>query len=229
MKRTTLKNLCLIFAILLCAFLVACDETEEGHVHEWVDSTCSAPKTCSLCGETQGDVQAHLWIEATCQKPKTCEACAETEGDVASHTWLDATCEKPKTCKFCAATEGSVGAHVWGNATCTQPSKCTKCGATSGKEKGHSWEKATCTSPKRCKTCNETSGSALSHTYNTSGKCKTCGYKDPNFTSEVKVWIPTKGGKKYHSRAGCSNMIDPKEVTKSQAIKQGFTACGRCY
>ncbi len=48
-------------------------------------------------------------------------------------------------------------------------------------------------------------------------------------TSEVLVWIPTNGGKKYHSRPSCSNMIDPIQVTKSKAVSQGFTACGRCY
>ncbi len=48
-------------------------------------------------------------------------------------------------------------------------------------------------------------------------------------TSDVMVWIPTNGGRRYHSRSSCSNMIDPIQVTKSKAVSQGFTACGRCY
>ena len=47
--------------------------------------------------------------------------------------------------------------------------------------------------------------------------------------SEEYVWVPTNGGKKYHSRKECSNMIDPRYIPKSQAISEGFTACKRCY
>ncbi len=43
------------------------------------------------------------------------------------------------------------------------------------------------------------------------------------------VWIPTNGGKKYHSHSGCSNMDNPKQVTEQEAISQGFTPCKRCY
>lgn len=47
--------------------------------------------------------------------------------------------------------------------------------------------------------------------------------------NEARVWIPTNGGKKYHSRSGCSNMKNPQEVTISEAKNRGFTPCGRCY
>lgn len=43
------------------------------------------------------------------------------------------------------------------------------------------------------------------------------------------VWIPTHGGTKYHCRSGCSNMIDPIQVSRETAIANGFTACKRCY
>lgn len=48
-------------------------------------------------------------------------------------------------------------------------------------------------------------------------------------TSGKLVWIPTNGGKKYHSKSTCSNMNNPKEVTKSTAVSQGFSACKKCY
>lgn len=47
-------------------------------------------------------------------------------------------------------------------------------------------------------------------------------------SDEVMVWIPSSGTK-YHSKSSCSNMKDPKEVTKSQAIAKGYTACKRCW
>jgi len=43
------------------------------------------------------------------------------------------------------------------------------------------------------------------------------------------VWIPTKGGKKYHSSSGCSSMIDPRYVSTPEAEELGFTPCKKCY
>ena len=45
---------------------------------------------------------------------------------------------------------------------------------------------------------------------------------------ETTVWIPTNGGTKYHSNAGCSNMKAPVRVTVREAISRGFGACKRC-
>lgn len=46
--------------------------------------------------------------------------------------------------------------------------------------------------------------------------------------SEEMVWIPNTGSK-YHSKAGCSNMENPRQVTKSEAESLGFTPCKRCH
>ncbi len=95
----------------------------------------------------------------------------------------------------------------------------------------HNYLDATCTSPKVCTDCGETYGEALGHDY-VDGKCTVCGQSDPDYESEpaeVMVWIPTNGGKKYHSRSNCSNMIDPDYVTLSEAIALGFEACKRCH
>jgi hypothetical protein len=76
--------------------------------------------------------------------------------------------------------------------------------------------------------CGTTSGTTVDHSF-FDGKCLNCGEDDPDFNSETMVWIPTKGGKKYHTHAGCSNMIDPDNVTLSQAEALGFTPCKRCH
>ncbi len=52
--------------------------------------------------------------------------------------------------------------------------------------------------------------------------------EEPSNSSEL-VWIPTKGGKKYHSKSTCSNMNNPKEVTKTIAESKGFSPCKKCY
>ena len=51
----------------------------------------------------------------------------------------------------------------------------------------------------------------------------------PDDDPQGEVWIPTNGGQKYHSHSGCSNMIDPRYVTISEAEALGFTSCKRCY
>lgn len=42
------------------------------------------------------------------------------------------------------------------------------------------------------------------------------------------VWIP-KTGSKYHRSSSCSNMKNPSQVTKSQAISRGYEPCKKCY
>ncbi len=43
------------------------------------------------------------------------------------------------------------------------------------------------------------------------------------------VWIPTNGGTKYHSKATCSGMYNPEQVTEEEAIDRGFSKCGKCW
>ena len=81
--------------------------------HEWADATCTEPKTCTKCGETEGEPLGHKWVDATCTKPKTCSVCGETEGEPLGHTWEDATCTEPKTCSICGKTEGKPINHEY--------------------------------------------------------------------------------------------------------------------
>lgn len=93
----------------------------------------------------------------------------------------------------------------------------------------HVFSDATCTKASVCTVCGKTDGKPREHTYN-NGKSTACGVKDPNYTSsEEMVWIPTKGGKKYHKYSSCSNMDGPLHVTISEAVRRGFTACKRCH
>lgn len=55
------------------------------HKHVWVDATCTEPKTCSVCGETEGEALGHEWIEATCTEPKTCKRCGAKDGAALGH------------------------------------------------------------------------------------------------------------------------------------------------
>ncbi len=97
------KYICLLSVFLLCILLFAgC-----GCRHEWLAATCTSPKTCELCGLTEGESKGHIWEDATCIIPKKCSVCHTTEGEALSHNWVEATTEAPKTCTNCQATEGS--------------------------------------------------------------------------------------------------------------------------
>jgi hypothetical protein len=73
--------------------------------HEWIEATCSEPRTCSLCGKTEGTAPGHFWIGATCTKPKSCSLCGETAGTAPGHSWVEATSVSPKICSVCQEME----------------------------------------------------------------------------------------------------------------------------
>lgn len=107
----------------------------------------------------------HEWKDATCTEPKTCVKCGETEGEATGHIWVNATCEKAKYCIGCDMTEGTALGHEWQEATCTEAEKCSICGRTNGDPLGHEWESATAEKPKTCIVCGETEGEPLQLTY----------------------------------------------------------------
>lgn len=149
-----------IFVILL-TLVLSLPLAGCGCQHEWYAATCSAPKTCSLCGETEGEALPHTWEDATCTNAKTCSVCKATEGEPAGHAWQDATCTTPKTCSVCKATEGEPAPHTWQDATCTTPKTCSVCKLTEGKVAAHKWQEATTEAPKTCSVCKATKGSKL--------------------------------------------------------------------
>lgn len=102
--------------------------------HEWVEATCTAPKSCIKCGKTEGEALPHQWTEATCSAPKTCSVCGLTEGEKLPHTWADATCYEPKTCTVCGVTEGEPAGHMLSVADYQNPATCLICGETVGEK-----------------------------------------------------------------------------------------------
>ena len=51
---------------------------------------------------------------------------------------------------------------------------------------------------------------------------------DNQAASGDMVWIPNSGSK-YHSRSGCSNMKNPRQVTKQEAENEGYEPCKKCW
>lgn len=55
-------------------------------VHDWCEADCTTPRTCKLCGKTDGDPIGHVWENATCTAPQTCSVCGATTGYPLGHT-----------------------------------------------------------------------------------------------------------------------------------------------
>ena len=104
-------------------------KTVNAHGHKWTDATCTEPKTCLTCGETEGSALNHSFTNyvsdknASCTadgtKTATCDRCDETDtvtdaGSKLAHTYSVEQSRIPATCK----EEGSI---TW---------KCVSCDAT---------------------------------------------------------------------------------------------------
>lgn len=85
-----------------CVLLTGC------HLkHEWQEATCTAPKTCTIGGETEGEPLGHTWVDATCTEPKTCSVCGETEGEPLGHgTLTEANYQQGPVCTVCGESTG---------------------------------------------------------------------------------------------------------------------------
>ncbi len=96
------------------------EETIAKKEHEWKEADCTTPKTCTICGQTEGEALGHeisewkIETEASCtsegKRYKECTRCGEKieEETIAKkeHEWEEATTERPKTCRNCGETEG---------------------------------------------------------------------------------------------------------------------------
>lgn len=141
-----------IICIVIFAF-IGC-----GCKHDWKKATCTEPKTCSLCGETEGVPLGHEWANATCVSPRTCTRCGKKDGVALGHEWQKATCTESRTCNRCGEIDGEALGHDWKEATCMEPKTCARCGKVDGEALGHDWKEATYTNPKTCTRCGATEG-----------------------------------------------------------------------
>ena len=110
MKKRTLAiflGLLLVFCLSSCA----CQ-------HEWKEATCTEPKTCTKCGETEGEALGHKWTEATCTKAKECSRCGEESGEPLGHDVKEWKEESASTCSEAGKEVGT----------------CTRCGETVTKD-----------------------------------------------------------------------------------------------
>lgn len=130
--------------------------------HDWTDATCTTPKTCSVCGATEGDALGHTGGTATCTTQAVCSVCGQSYGAKANHSYSatytvdrDPTCtdagEKSKHCQTqnCDAKTDVTPIPATGhNFDKTKADgKCTECKAVCPHDNGEAIPavEATCT------------------------------------------------------------------------------------
>ena len=103
-KKPGLKAGFITVVLILCGVLLAgCTNDIETYFcqHDWQRSTCLTPRTCKLCGLTEGKVRSHEWGNTDCSDPQGCVVCGTTEGMEITHQWR----EDCRICKNCGLDE----------------------------------------------------------------------------------------------------------------------------
>ena len=159
------KTVIFLISLLLAISFTSCKKCEHTY-----DNACDI--SCNACGEAR-EVSAHNYENATCTAAKTCTVCGLTEGNALGHIFEAADCDTLKTCTVCGATDGTARGHAFVDANCDTARKCTACGLTDGEAFGHSFADADCITPKTCTVCGKTNGDALGHSAEDDGDCTT--------------------------------------------------------
>jgi len=135
--------------------------------HDWIEATCTEPKTCSRCGVTDGEPLGHESSVVLCVDDGICTRCGE-QIKALGHDWIEANCTEPKTCVRCGTTEGEPLGH-----SASEPVIENKTNATC-EENGSYDEVVYCTVCHEELTRETKTEEPLGHT-TTSGKCSRCG------------------------------------------------------
>ena len=152
MKKLTL----ILLSVLMIVTLAACGSKKcEQHVYD----DC-ADTECNACGETRDSM--HSWKDADCLNPKTCTVCGKTEGSALGHEWTTPDvdlCEVRSTCSRCGATDGENKEHTPENDDndCSTALNCGVCGKEILAAGEHSPEKddGNCTTAQNCTVCGQ--------------------------------------------------------------------------
>ena len=163
-------------------------ETVAATGHSWVDADCDTPKTCSVCGGTEGEALGHNYVDGSCT------VCRGADPDYCAHEY---TYDCDKACNKCFNKTRPDAEHNTSHteakdATCTENGNveywsCSICGSAWTDEAltkvtnlnsvvipaGHDWVDADCDTPKTCSACSTTEGEALGHTPGAEATCTT--------------------------------------------------------
>ena len=179
--------------------------SNDEHVCEFKDATCTAPKTCE-CGKTEGVALGHNIVDKVCTgcgaKVVTLTEAATLEdgtlvfvevtvskitynwSDSSKNMSADVTDGTTTLNAYKLASKVGVGdvIVIYGKVGSYNGTKQIAEGATAEIKTAHvcaNWSNATCTAPKTCTVCGKTEGGVADHTYD-NGKCSVCGADEPS-------------------------------------------------
>ena len=191
-----------------------CEWAFDEHEHVWADATCTAPKTCTACGLTDGEALGHATVPHDAKAP----TCTEIGWDAYE------TCSR---CDYTTYVELPATGHNYGSATCDQAAACTVCGFSTGEALGHEFKAdayvynndAKCgvdgTKTAKCSRCDATDtlpaeGTALEHNWAgancaTASTCTLCGITqgEPNKAMHDKLTCTNANGVTTYACATC--------------------------
>ena len=116
---------------------ITCNECGEERTvtHDFADADCLNPKTCTVCGKTEGSALGHEWTTPDvdlCKVQSTCSRCGATDGENKEHTPEndDNDCSTALNCGVCGKEILAAGEHSpeKDDGNCTTEQKCTVCG-----------------------------------------------------------------------------------------------------
>ncbi|MBE5819184.1 MAG: hypothetical protein E7312_09080, partial [Clostridiales bacterium] len=192
--------------------------------HEWYAATCTAPKTCSLCGETEGEKLDHTVVFDAAEAPD-CTTDGKTEGSHCS------VCGEIIVAQDTIAALGhSNTVNITKEPTCDEKGEkvvtCSVCGESSTEEipaNGHDYDDTV-----KLPTCTE--GGSTTH------KCKHCGYScidsfvdplghDLDEGTETKAPTCTEKGtlKLSCTREGCEHTEEAEIPAKGHSYSHSVT------
>ena len=117
----------IIFSVvaLLLVSLRIISQCERKCKHEWKEATCTEPKTCTNCGETEGNSLWHDYV-GNCEEYGRCTRCGDTLPTKYSHRY-EGNCEKHGTCIDCGQISPEPLEHIWNGNIHTGDMSCSRC------------------------------------------------------------------------------------------------------
>ena len=249
MKKLTLILLSIVMIVALAAcgdkkcdhaYDNACDVTcnecgeERTITHDWNDATCLTPKTCKVCGATDGEALGHDWTSPDvdlCKVQSTCSRCGATDGENVEHDWMAADCESARSCSVCGATDGEKLGHTPNedDGNCLTAITCSVCGTvTTPARDSHTGGTATCTEKAVCTACGTAYGAIDVNNHideNTDHICdRECGKTD------IGTHADSAEDNDHVCDYGCKAILeDHKGGTATCVAQKVCTICGNGY
>ena len=176
--------------------------------HDWVNATCTAAKTCTVCNATEGEALGHDWAEATCNDPKTCkrENCDVTEGDALGHSFTNYTSNNDATC-----TSDGTKTAICDNAGCEESETVTDTDSKLGHDWAETLNKDADGHWYDCTRCDEINGYEA-HEFDANSTCE-CGYiynhvHELTLVEANAATCEEDGNTAYYTCSGCDDYFE---------------------